>query len=136
MRLIFIRLLLLITISTPSLAGVRKEQKWANVTKYVRIDTQDVRIKGDSMRFYIVGELGPRKLRINCSDVSYKLERYRGWEYGWVAGPWNSIPEGTAIFEIANQLCFLSSASGVTPEESPPKWAKLIIQRFRNIGDL
>ena len=83
------------------------------------------------MRFYFVGELGPGKLRINCSDVSYKIERYLGWSNGQVGSSWNSIAEGTAVFKIANQLCFLSDAPNATPEDSPPEWAQLIIDRFK-----
>ncbi len=116
----------------PAVAGFADTGKWQWLTKRFAIDTEDVEIKGTSLRLYYQDEMGSRKLRIRCQKKEYRIERYMGWDYGWTASNWESLVEDTMFYEIASQLCFLTGAEGSYPEKNPPAWAEKIIKEKSN----
>ena len=137
---------LILAFSLPVQAGIpssRSESKWVNVLPTLRIDTEDVDLKGSKLRFYIENKraegqpYNPHslddyvgKLRINCANFTTKVEgRVEGLFGSYYQGAnWERIRSNLYAYRLANYFCFLTGEEGYTREEIEPYWVKKIIK--------
>ena len=140
---------LILALSSPVLAGIpssRSGAKWVSVTPTLRIDTEDVDLKGSKLRFYIENKraegqpYNPHslddyvgKLRINCAKFTTKVEgRVEGAFGSYYQGAnWERIRSNMYAYRLANYFCFLTGEEGYTRESIEPAWVKKIIKNVK-----
>ena len=106
------------------------------------IDTEDVYIKREKLRFYVKSELKPTtipdpdimeswegKLRINCKNFTKKKEISIWGAYQEM--PYSPIKSNEFSYVLAENFCFLTGVEGYTAEKNPPKWVEKIIRTIR-----
>ncbi len=138
---------LIFALSSPAYSGIPEylnSNKWMKINESWIIDTEDVELKGNQLRFYVErqaskDEIGNRdylmsyvgKLRLRCSDFSSKIQvRIENPPFGsyYGRGAWEKIRPDMMAYTLANYLCFLSRSKGYTRETKEPRWAAKIIQ--------
>ena len=124
----------------PAVAGVPASEtisqgKWQRVNNAWTIDTEDVDIKGDKIRFWVkrnaIGneEMTTQrllmtwtgKLRIRCGDFHTQTQ-----VQGYFAGGWERITPDLFAYELASNFCYLTKTPGFTPEPITYAWQEKI----------
>ena len=148
MKHLLLSLLAALALPTAVNSGIPKkfEGKYMKATGTARstymINTEDIDIKRERLRFYVKSELKPStvpdpnirenwegKLRINCKNFEKKKEiSIRGFI---VEVPYSPIKENEFSYILAENFCFLTGVEGYTAEKNPPQWVKKIIRTIR-----
>ena len=127
----FIILLLILSVK-PAFGGVniREIAKWQNVNNDMMINTKDVSIKEGIIYLYIKNKnYQAVEFILDCKDLIGK-EKFKNIQTNW-----EPIRTKGPKFEIAKNLCYLTSVKGYTRERKRPNWAKKIINNFSNINN-
>ena len=140
---------LILSLGLPAHAGIpsKFEGKWMKVDKNWTIDTEDVQIKNNRIRFWVDRQASPGeyagsgrktmtwkgKLRIDCKSFRWYTEKNLPGPYGAFAwhSTWNQITPGLQK-DLANHLCFLTGVEGYTRESKEPVWIQKIIRTVQN----
>ena len=136
----------------PVLAGVPETEsatsgKWQKVNDNWLIDTQDVEIKGDKLRFWVErvatgDELGTTqgtaswkgKIRIRCGDFHTRIDAEGRNGYGMpiiVAGRWQKIKPTDFAYALASNFCYLTKSPGYTPEPIIHSWQRILTKEIK-----
>ena len=144
MRL-FALLGLLLGVGLPAFGGVPESEsaaqgKWQVVDKNWIIDTEDVEIKGDQIRFWVErvpsdGEQSSTqystawkgKLRIRCGDFHARIDGEGRNGYGMriiVPGDWEKIKPREFAYKLASNFCYITKTPGYTPDPVEHEWQR------------
>jgi hypothetical protein len=127
----------------PAEAGIptkfdEQKSKWIRVSKNWQIDTEDVKKKGDRLRFWVrrnpTGneEMSTQqksswwgKYEIRCSDYHARLAAgyasgFGGNYYPW--GGWEKMDSDFFGAKLASNFCYLTGTPGYTPEPIEHHW--------------
>ena len=117
--------------------------KWVQISPAFFIDTEDIEIKKDKLRFYaerreLDGErTDPNvnyswigKIRIDCNEFESRIDQ-KLWDGfgGYLNGSWSPIMEDEISYTLANYFCYLTGAEGYTRETLEPEWVIKIINK-------
>ena len=130
--------------ATPAFAGVpekevRSSGKWHQVNNSWIIDTEDVEIRGDQLRFWVervaVGvEVASTqgltawkgKIRLRCGDFHQKLEgevrNALGNKFYISYDGWEKIKPHHFAYTLASNFCYITKTPGYTPEPVVYEW--------------
>ena len=116
--------------------------KWMQVDPAFMVDTEDIGIRGDRIRFWVrrtaVGneEMSTQqrttwtgKMEIRCGDFHARgATRYRdGWSgYTYIYGPWEQMDNRHFGSTLASNFCHLVGSPGYTPEPIQHEWQRKI----------
>ena len=137
-----------IALSTTSVnAGVPKSQqgdtaKWMRINDNYQVDTQDVEMKEDKLRFWMrrtatgneemstqQNSYWTGKVRIRCKAFQAKVEVAKTcgiFGRKCFYGEWERMFEGTIGYELASNFCHLTGVPGYTPEPITTEWQEKI----------
>ncbi|MDA7633943.1 hypothetical protein N8696_00805, partial [bacterium] len=134
----------------PALAGVPESEtipkgKWQRVNSSWTIDTEDLEIKGDQIRFWVKRnatgneEMSTQsrtsytgKLRIRCSDFHTRIEAQVIDIYTYYSkGPWERITPSLFAYTLASNFCYLTNTPGFTPEPIVHVWQEKITAEIK-----
>ena len=132
----------------PAFAGVPASQeavsgKWQQVSKSWLIDTEDVEIKGDQLRFWVervaVGidtastqytTAWTGKIRVRCGDfhrkLFYEAQNSLGMKFYINTDGWIKIKPNEFAYVLASNFCYITKAPGYTPEPIQHEWQEKI----------
>ena len=137
-------LLGLLCFASPALAGVPERiesgtSKWQRVNENWTIDTEDVEVKGDQIRFWVERSATGHenaawlstsyrgKIRIRCSDFEQRIERLTHNAFGVAhiyRHQWQKIKPGYFAYTLASNFCHFTGVKGYTPEPLEYEWQK------------
>ena len=131
-------------VSTPAFAGIPVDEvttsgKWQQVSSNWIIDTEDVDIRGDQIRFWVeriaVGnEMSSTqnltawkgKVRIRCGDFHQRLEgevrNGYGMKFYISYDGWEKIKPHHFAYTLASNFCYITKTPGYTPEPVVHEW--------------
>ena len=135
---------LCLSLGSAAIAGVPKsvskyEGKWIKVNENWLIDTEDVHMKKDRIRFWVervaTGEeisdaydsyswVG--KYRIRCGDFHSLIETDDSY------GGWKKIKPGDFAYRLASNFCYLTGVEGYTPEPIKYVWQRKITELLKS----
>ena len=111
------------------------------------IDTEDVEIKGDQLRFW--AERTPTaseqsstqsntawkgKIRVRCGDLHTRIDVEGYTEGGWKRifnGQWERIKPNYYAYELASNFCYLTNTPGFTPEPIIYEWQRKLTAEIK-----
>ena len=129
----------------PAVAGVPQSEsidagKWQKVSDNWLIDTKDVEIKGDELRFWVEriatgfeqastqqNMSWKGKYRIRCGDFNARIDVEARNRYGMPyihSGRWQKITPTSFGYTLASNFCYLTKTPGYTPEPTIYKWQR------------
>ena len=137
-------LILALAFISPALAGVPDSlevgtSKWQRVNERWTIDTEDVELKGDQIRFWVertaAGDENAAwifnsyrgKLRISCADFEQRVERLTHNAFGVAhiyRHQWQKIKPGYFAYTLASNFCHFTGVAGYTPEPLEHEWQR------------
>ena len=127
---------------SPAIAGVPEAEttsrgKWQKVSPNWTIDTEDVELKRDKIRFWVKRtatgneEMSTQstarwtgKIRLRCNDFHYRIEID---SYNW---GWERMQPGDFAYDLASYFCYLTETPGFTPEPMKYTWQKKITEEI------
>ena len=136
----------------PAVAGVPQsesinEGKWQKVDENWLIDTQDVEVKRDQIRFWVERmatgeEIGSTqaytswkgKLRVRCSDFNSRIDPEGINGYGMpiiMRGRWSKIKPSSFAYQLASNFCYLTKTPGYTPEPIEYTWQRILTAEIK-----
>ena len=108
------------------------EGKWQQVGDNWLIDTEDVEIKNDQLRFWVEriatgteqastqqSTSWKGKMRVRCSDFHVRNDYEARNGYGMpiiVSDRWEKIKPNYFAYQLASNFCYLTKTPGYTPE--------------------
>ena len=136
----------------PVLAGLPgfesiSEGKWQRVNDNWLIDTEEVDVKGDQIRFWVernasgieVARTQSRtsysgKLRVRCGDFRSRIDPQVRSSYGayYPAGNWEKIRPSYVAYITASNFCYLTGSLGYTPEPVEHEWQRKLTAEIKN----
>ena len=138
--------------ATSVLAGVPQSEsisnnKWQKMNETLWIDTKDVNVEGDQIRFW--AERVPTqdeqastqyntawkgKIRIRCGDFNTRIDS-EGFTRSGIKrifnGDWERIRPDTYAYTLASNFCYLTSTPGFTPEPIVHQWQRSLTAEIR-----
>ena len=136
----------------PAVAGVPQteslnEGKWQQVSDNWFIDTEDVEIKGDQLRFWVErvpteGEEASTqlktawtgKIRVRCGDFYQRIDTEGMTNSGFKRifnGKWVKIKPSQFAYELASNFCYLTKTPGYTPEPIVFTWQRKLTAEIK-----
>ena len=136
----------------PAVAGVPQsessnEGKWQQVSDNWLIDTEDVEIKNDQLRFWVEriatgteqastqqSTSWKGKMRVRCSDFHVRNDYEARNGYGMpiiVSGRWEKIKPNYFAYQLASNFCYLTKTTGYTPEPIDFSWQKKLTAEIK-----
>jgi len=136
----------------PAVAGVPQTEsanggKWQQVNDNWLIDTEDVEIKGDQLRFWVERiatgneEASTQqttswkgKMRVRCGDFHSRSDYEATSEYGirYIAtGRWTKIRPNYFAYSLASNFCYLTKTPGYTPEPIVYSWQEKLTAEIK-----
>ena len=136
---------LLWSFGLPAFAGVPQSEsgiqgKWQVVSENWTIDTEDVEIKGDQIRFWVERTPSPSeesstqystawkgKIRIRCGDFHARIDPEGRNGYGMrmiIRGDWEKIKPRDFAYKLASNFCYLTKTPGYTPDPIEHEWQR------------
>lgn len=136
----------------PAVAGVPQsesinEGKWQQVSDNWFIDTEDVEIKGDQLRFWVErvptdGEEASTqwktawtgKIRVRCGDFHQRIDIEGVTNTGFTRifnGKWKKIKPSQFAYELASNFCYLTKTPGYTPEPIAFTWQRKLTAEIK-----
>ena len=111
------------------------------------IDTEDVEIKGDQLRFWVErvpteGEEASTqwktawtgKIRVRCGDFHQRIDTEGMTNSGFTRifnGKWVKIKPSQFAYELASNFCYLTKTPGYTPEPIVFTWQRKITAEIK-----
>ena len=136
----------------PALAGVPEFEsaskgKWQRINDNWTIDTEDVEIKEDQIRFWIERtatgneEMSTQattsyrgKIRVRCGDFHTRTDIESVGTYGntYIAvGTWVKIKPSYFAYTLASNFCYLTKTPGYTPEPIVHEWQRKLTAELK-----
>ena len=127
----------------PALAGVPESEsiskgKWQRVDENWTIDTEDVEIKGDKIRFWVQRNASGNeemstqsrstwtgKIRLRCGDFHSRIE-IAPYTYKW-----ERITPSQFAYTLASNFCYLTRTPGFTPDPIYFPWQRKITAELK-----
>ena len=134
------------------MAGVPESEtiskgKWQRVNANWIIDTEDVDVKGDKIRFWVKRnatgdeEMSTQqintytgKLRIRCGDFHRRIDsqEINKWGNTYInPGNWQKIKPLEFAYKLASNFCYLTKTPGFTPEPIVHTWQQKITTEIK-----
>ena len=139
--------------TSSALAGVPASEtgvsaKWMRVNPTWQIDTEDVDMRGDELRFWVIrNATGDEvmstensraswrgKFRVRCGDFHNRTEAEVILNIGtrYVPTPWQRITNDSFGWTLASNFCYLTGTPGFTPEPEAYDWQVKIVNLLQN----
>ena len=139
--------------TSSAFAGVPESEigaaaKWIRVNPNWQIDTEDVDMRGDELRFWVIRTATGSevmstedssaswrgKYRVRCGDFHLRTEGEVNSTYGTYIQPgsWKRITRDSFGWTLASNFCYLTGTPGFTPEPEAYDWQVKIVNLLQN----
>ena len=142
-----------VSCTSGAFAGVPESEtgaaaKWMRVSPGWQIDTEDVDMRGDELRFWVIRTATGNevmstesslsswrgKFRVRCGDFHNRTEAEINGPYGAYFNPtsWRRITRDSFGWTLASNFCYLTGIPGFTPEPEAYDWQVKIVNLLQN----